>query len=208
MTTRLQNGGAGKITTGAILRDNIESSIEVHHRLLDACLPAMTAAADALIAAYRKGNKAIFFGNGGSAADAQHLAAEFLGRYLRERPPMPALALNTNSSAVTAIGNDYGYDLVFARQLEALARPGDVAVGISTSGNSESVVQALFCARRLGLLAIAFTGASGGRLRGLADALIAVPSTETPRIQECHILAGHALCDVVERALVVEPITG
>src|SRR5437868_11082572 len=109
-----------------ILRDNIERSIQTHHRLMDACMPALCAAADALVEAYLTGHKAIFFGNGGSAADAQHLAAEFVGRYLRERRPMPALALNANSSAVTAIGNDYGYDQVFARQLEALACPGDV----------------------------------------------------------------------------------
>jgi len=182
-----------------ILRANVERSIEVHSRLLAACLPAMTAAADALVSAYRSGHKALFFGNGGSAADAQHLAAEFVGRYLRQRDPMPALALNANSSAVTAIGNDYGYDLVFARQLQALAVPGDVAVAISTSGNSPSVIEAVKCARRLGLFTIALTGASGGKLRGMVDALIAVPCEETPRIQECHILIGHALCDAVEQ---------
>ena len=186
-----------------ILRANIESSIEVHHRLMDACLPAMTKAADALVAAYRSGHKALFFGNGGSAADAQHLAAEFVGRYLCERSPLPALALNCNSSAVTAIGNDYGYDQVFARQLEAFAVPGDVAVGISTSGNSPSVVRAVRSAHRLGLFTVALTGASGGALRNLVDALIAVPSGDTPRIQECHILVGHALCDAVERAIVI-----
>jgi D-sedoheptulose 7-phosphate isomerase len=190
--------------TADILRANIERSIDVHNRLMSACLPAMTAAADALVAAYRGGRKALFFGNGGSAADAQHLAAEFVGRYLRERRPLPALALNANSSAVTAIGNDYGYDQVFARQLEALAVAGDVAVGISTSGNSTNVVEGIKCARRLGLFTIALTGASGGQLRELVDALIAVPSDETPRIQECHILAGHALCDAVERAMVTE----
>jgi D-sedoheptulose 7-phosphate isomerase len=187
--------------TATILRANLERSIEVHTNFLQTCLPALTAAADALISAYRTGHKALFFGNGGSAADAQHLAAEFLGRYLREREPMPALALNANTSAVTAIGNDYGYEQVFARQLQALAAPGDVAVAISTSGNSPSVLEAALCARRLGLYTIGLTGASGGRLRGTVDALIAVPSDETPRIQECHILAGHALCDAVEQAM-------
>lgn len=186
-----------------ILRGNMERSLEVHARFVETCLPALIAAADALILAYRSGHKALFFGNGGSAADAQHLAAEFLGRYLREREPLPALALSTNSSAVTAIGNDYGYDYVFARQLQALAVPGDVAVGISTSGDSVNVAEAVACARRLGLTTIALTGKSGGRLRGLADILIAVPSEETPRIQECHILAGHGLCDAVEQALSV-----
>lgn len=190
--------------TSSILRNNLERSLEVHHRFLSECLPALTAAADALASAYLGGHKALFFGNGGSAADAQHLAAEFVGRYLRQRGPLPALALNANSSAVTAIGNDYGYDQVFARQLEGLASPGDVAVGMSTSGNSESVIQAIHCARRLGLFTIAMTGASGGRLRGLTNVLIAVPTDETPRIQECHILAGHALCDVVEQAVAAD----
>jgi len=183
------------------LRANIERSIEVHSRLADECLSALTVAADALVEAYRAGHKAIFFGNGGSAADAQHLAAEFVGRYLRERRALPALALNANSSALTAIGNDYGYDTVFARQLEALAAPGDVAVAISTSGNSPSVIEGVKAARRIGLFTIGLTGASGGRLQSLVDAAIAVPSDETPRIQECHILIGHALCDVVERAM-------
>lgn len=190
--------------TTTILRTNVERSIEVHRQLLDECLPAMTAASEALISAYLAGRKALFFGNGGSAADSQHLAAEFVGRYLQERGPLPALALNANSSAVTAISNDYGYEQVFARQLEALASPGDVAVGISTSGNSHSVIQALMSARRLGLFTIGLTGRTGGRMHGLVDALIAVPSDETPRIQECHILVGHALCDAVEQAITAQ----
>ena len=188
--------------TKEILCANIQRSVEVHGRLITECLPALTKAAEALITAYLTGHKAIFFGNGGSAADAQHLAAEFLGRYLRERAALPALALNTNTSAVTAIGNDYGYEQTFSRQLRALGSPGDVAVGISTSGNSRNVFEALVCARELGLFTIALTGASGGKLRGLVDVLIAVPSEETPRIQECHILAGHAICDAVESAVV------
>jgi len=187
--------------TSETLRANVERSLEVHGRLLLACLPAMTKAADALVSAYRAGHKAIFFGNGGSAADAQHLAAEFVGRYLRERNPLPALALNANSSAVTAISNDYGYVEVFARQLEAFAVRGDVAVGISTSGNSPNVIQAMRVARRLGLFTIGLTGASGGALRDAVDVLIAAPSEETPRIQECHILIGHSLCDAVEQAI-------
>ena len=188
-------------TIQAILCANVRESIETHGRLLAECLPAMRTSGDVLVAAYQSGRKAIFFGNGGSAADAQHLAAEFVGRYLRERPPLPALALNVNNSALTAIGNDYGYEQVFARQLEALGAPGDVAVAISTSGNSESVIEAVHCARRKNIYTIGLTGASGGRLRGLVDTLIAVPSNETPRIQECHILIGHALCDVVEQAI-------
>ena len=192
-----------ELNVTGILRNNIERSIQVHHRLEEACLPALSLAAQQLVEAYRTGHKAIFFGNGGSAADAQHLAAEFVGRYLRERGPMPALALNTNSSAVTAIGNDYGYDRVFARQLEALAGAGDVAIAISTSGNSPSVIEGALCAQRLGIFTIGLTGASGGRLRSVVDVLIGVPSDEIPRIQECHILIGHALCDAVEQSLAI-----
>jgi D-sedoheptulose 7-phosphate isomerase len=190
--------------TANILRTNIERSMEVHNCLISSCLPALTEAAGALVSAYRSGHKALFFGNGGSAADAQHFAAEFVGRYLRQRVALPALALNSNTSAVTAIANDFGYEQVFARQLEALGVPGDVAVAISTSGNSPSVIQAVVCARQMGLPTIALTGASGGRLRSLVDTLIAVPSEETPRIQECHILLGHALCDAVEQALAID----
>ena len=190
--------------TESILRKNIEGSLEVHRRLLDACLPAMSLAAGALIEAYRRGRKALLFGNGGSAADAQHLAAEFVGRYLRERPGMPALALHANSSALTAIANDYGYDHIFSRQIEALAVADDVAVGISTSGNSRNVVEGLALARKMGLFTVGLTGGSGGRMREFADALIAVPSNETPRIQECHILVGHALCDAVEQAMATQ----
>lgn len=192
--------------TADILRSNVKRSLEVHDRFLKESIPGLAMAADALISAYRAGRKAIFFGNGGSAADAQHLAAEFVGRYLRQRGPLPALALNANSSAVTAIGNDYGYEEVFARQLEALAVPGDVAVGISTSGNSLSVIQAIRRARKLGLVTIALTGSTGGRLGEVVDILIKVPSDETPRIQECHILAGHALCDAVEQTIMADRV--
>jgi D-sedoheptulose 7-phosphate isomerase len=191
--------------TQDILRKNIQSSIEVHARLLEACLHDMSEAAGALIAAFRSGHKAIFFGNGGSAADAQHLAAEFLGRYLCERRPLPAVALNANTSAVTAIANDYGYEQVFSRQLQGLAVAGDVAVAISTSGNSQNILEALTIARSMGVHTIGLTGASGGRMRGLVDVLVAVPSNETPRVQECHILVGHALCDAVEQALTTAP---
>lgn len=193
-------------TADRILRTNLERSLEVHTRLAVECLPSLAMAAEALVSAYRNGHKAVFFGNGGSAADAQHLAAEFLGRYLREREPMAALALSANSSSVTAIGNDYGYEQVFARQLQALASAGDVAVAISTSGNSPNVIEAVMTARRLGLFTVGLTGASGGRLRDLVDILIAVPSDETPRIQECHILIGHALCDAVEQLASIEPV--
>jgi D-sedoheptulose 7-phosphate isomerase len=187
--------------TENILRSNIEGSVQVHSQLLGACLSAMIEAANTLVSAYRAGHKALLFGNGGSASDAQHMAAEFLGRYLLERRPLPAVALAENTSAMTAIANDYGYEQVFSRQLQALGVPGDVAIGISTSGNSLNVVEAIMCAHKMGLLTIGLTGASGGKMRGLVDTLIAVPSAETPRIQECHILVGHALCDAVEQAM-------
>jgi len=190
---------SGFFMVRSIISRNMAQSIEVHNQLLDSCLASATSAAEALVLSYSRGGKAFFFGNGGSAADAQHLAAEFVGRFLAERDPLPAIALNANSSAVTAIANDYGYEMVFARQLQALAAPGDVAVAISTSGNSQNVIEAVLLARRIGLLTVGLTGASGGRLRELVDVLIAVPSDDTPRIQECHILIGHALCDVVER---------
>jgi D-sedoheptulose 7-phosphate isomerase len=187
-----------------LLRSNLEDSLEVHRRFLNTALAELLQAAELLASAYQAGHKAIFFGNGGSAADAQHLAAEFVGRYLRERKPLPALALNVNTSVVTAIGNDYGYEQIFARQIEAFGATGDVAVGLSTSGSSANVVRGIRRARELGISTIALTGASGGLLKSLADVLIAVPTDKTPRIQECHILAGHALCDVVESLLVLQ----
>ncbi len=140
-------------------------------------------------------------GNGGSAADAQHMAAEFTGRYLKERRALPALALSTNFSSVTAIGNDYGFDLVFARELEALGKAGDVAVGISTSGNSRNVIRALEVAKSKSIYSIALTGVSGGLMKSIADCAICMPSDETPRIQECHILTGHIICEIAELAL-------
>lgn len=181
---------------------NFERSGAVKAATLAALGAEMRRAAEALIGCYRAGGKAIFCGNGGSAADAQHLAAEFLGRYLMERRPLPALALHANTSALTAIGNDYGYEQVFSRPLEALARPGDVLVALSTSGNSPSILAAARKARDLGLTTVALTGQGGGQLGPLASILLAVPSTETPRIQENHILIGHCLCQAVEQALV------
>jgi D-sedoheptulose 7-phosphate isomerase len=184
-----------------LFQRGFERSLEAKRATLAALLPAMVAAGEALIACYRGGGKAMLCGNGGSAADAQHLAAEFVGRFLTERRPLPALALHANSSALTAIGNDYGYDQTFARQVEAFARPGDVVVGLTTSGNSGNVVEAFRRAHALGLRTIALTGRSGGKLREHADYLLNVPSDETPRIQECHILMGHCLCEAVEQAL-------
>lgn len=164
----------------------------------------MAAAARLLIDCYRRGGKAILFGNGGSMTDALHVEGELLGRFAFDRPGVPAVALG-GLSALTAIANDYSYAEVFARMLAAQAKPGDVAIGFSTSGNSENVVRALARARELGVARIALTGEGGGRCRELADVTIAVPSKHTPRIQELHILAAHTLCDLVERALFQPP---
>ncbi|HET8925040.1 MAG TPA: D-sedoheptulose 7-phosphate isomerase [Candidatus Acidoferrum sp.] len=157
--------------------------------------------AEILVRALKGGSKVFLFGNGGSAADAQHIAAEFVGRFAFDRPALPALALSVNSSCVTAIGNDYGFDRVFARQLEALARPGDVAIGISTSGNSPNVVQGLLAAKKMGLHTVALTGRTGGDLLNKVDHCICMPSTETPRVQECHLLIGHIISELVEREI-------
>jgi D-sedoheptulose 7-phosphate isomerase len=148
------------------------------------------------------GGKIFFFGNGGSAADAQHLAAEFTGRYLVERRALPAIALTVNASSLTAIGNDYSFESIFARQIEALGTRGDVAVGISTSGSSKNVIRALDTAKSKSILTVALTGATGGLLKDVAHYTLRIPSQETPRIQEAHILVGHIICEMVESSLV------
>jgi D-sedoheptulose 7-phosphate isomerase len=149
--------------------------------------------------ALRAGNKLLFFGNGGSAADAQHLATEFVVRYKANRPALAAIALTTDTSALTAIGNDFGFDALFSRQVEALCRAGDVAIGISTSGNSENVIRGLQAASAAGAVTVAFAGEGGGRLAGQVDVGIFVPSRTTARIQEMHLLLGHTLCALLER---------
>ncbi|MGB9068773.1 MAG: D-sedoheptulose 7-phosphate isomerase [Candidatus Acidiferrales bacterium] len=186
-----------------LVQDRIQRSIAVKQALLSNAVfhDLVAQAAMQIVRALRAGGKILFFGNGGSAADAQHLAAEFTGRYLKERQALPALALHANSSAVTAIGNDYGFDLVFARQMEAFGKEGDVAVGISTSGNSRNVLRALEVAKSHSIYTVALTGSSGGKMKDVADCTICIPSEETPRIQECHILAGHIICEIVEESL-------
>jgi len=151
-----------------------------------------------MTAALLEGKKVVWCGNGGSAADAQHLAAELVGRFRRERSALASIALSTNTSILTAIGNDYGYEHVFRRQVEALCSKGDVVVGISTSGNSPNVCLALEAARERGCKTAAFTGREGGKAAQIADVALRVPSTETPRIQEAHILCGHIICDWIE----------
>ena len=188
-----------------MLHDNFECSFAAHRELIgpteQACRePLMRLAALAAAALTAKG--CIFlFGNGGSAADAQHMAAEFTIRFIKDRKALAAIALTTDSSALTACGNDLGFDRVFSRQLEALGRPGDVAIGFSTSGNSPNVIAALEVAKAQGLTAAAFTGYEGGKLGRIAHPLIAVPTRETARIQEMHILLGHIFCAEVEHLL-------
>lgn len=188
------------------VRHSIQASIRVKESLIqDAEVVAKIAKiSEILIDAFRGKHKVILFGNGGSAADAQHVAAEFVGRFAFDRAALPALALNVNTSCVTAIGNDYGFDRVFSRQIEALGHAGDVAIGISTSGNSKNVIQALSVAKKMGLHTVAFTGAGGGKMKAEADHCICVPSKETPRIQECHILIGHIISELVEKAIFYE----
>jgi D-sedoheptulose 7-phosphate isomerase len=182
------------------IRERIESAMAIQRSLLTQAR-AIAQVAEAWLAGLHAGKKVIFFGNGGSAADAQHLECELAGRFYLDRRPLPAVALTVNSSSLTAIGNDYGFDQVFARQLEGIAQPGDVAVGISTSGNSPNVVRALQKARELGLVTVGFTGRGGGRMRELCDVWLPVDSEETPRIQEGHILVGHIACEMVEKEL-------
>ena len=182
----------------------IEASIATHQRLLDseATVRLIAAVAELIVKAMQQGQKVLLFGNGGSAADAQHIAAEFVGRFAMERAALPATALSVNTSCLTAIGNDYGFDRVFSRQIEAFGKPGDVAVGISTSGSSPNVLLGLAKAKEIGLTTVALTGDSGGKMKNDADYCISVPSSETPRIQECHILIGHAIAELVEKAIV------
>src|SRR5215469_11691711 len=187
-------------------RRSIEASIRVKQQLLSdsGIISTVTNVTEVLLEALQRGNKPLLFGNGGSAADAQHIAAELVGRFAFDRCPLPALALSVNSSCLTAIGNDYGFEFVFARQIQALGHAGDVAIGISTSGNSPNVVCALERAKTMGLHTVGFTGRSGGKLKTLVDHCICVPSEETPRIQECHILIGHIISELVERAIFYE----
>jgi D-sedoheptulose 7-phosphate isomerase len=182
------------------IAEGIRDSIRVKQQLLEQA-PLLEEMARILFDCIRGGGKVIFFGNGGSAADAQHLAAELAGRFYLDRPSLPALSLSTNTSTLTAVGNDYGFEHVFARQLPGVARRGDVAVAISTSGNSPNVLEAARLARSMGLITFGWTGRDGGQLAGLVDYVLKVDSDLSPRIQEAHILAGHLLCEIAERRL-------
>jgi D-sedoheptulose 7-phosphate isomerase len=176
-----------------------QESIQVKEATLNCNKAKIVTAVKAVISALKKKRKVILFGNGGSAADSQHIAAEFIGRFQKERKSLPALALTTDTSILTALGNDYGYDVVFARQIEGLGQKGDVAFGISTSGNSKNVIEGIKKAKQKGLKTISLTGCGGGKLAKLTDISLIVPSKKTARIQESHICIAHAICELVEK---------
>ncbi len=179
----------------------IQDSIRTKQQLLEdaACVEAIEAAAQECLACYERGGKILLAGNGGSAADAQHIAAELVGRYGFERASLSAIALTTDTSALTAIGNDYGYEKIFSRQLEGLGSRDDLFIGISTSGNSANLLRAFEAAQGKAIRTVALVGRDGGAMASMADVAIVVPSMQTPRIQESHILIGHLLCDIIER---------
>jgi D-sedoheptulose 7-phosphate isomerase len=188
------------------IKDIIQSSIDVKTKILadDKILQTIQDCTNLIVNAFEKGNKVLFCGNGGSAADAQHLAAEFSGRFYTDRDSLPADALHCNTSYITAVANDYSYDVVYSRILKGIGNAGDILVGLSTSGNSKNIVKAFEMAREKKMVTIAFTGASGGQLKTLSDFLINVPSEDTPRIQESHIMLGHIICQFVEEIYFAE----
>lgn len=183
------------------IRAELLESARVHTRVAASQAKAIARAASVMSAAMRRGRKIIWFGNGGSATQSQHMAAEFVGRFLRERRSLPSLSLTENMASVTAIGNDYDYESIFARQLEGLGQRGDVAVGLSTSGSSPNVLAGLRKANAMGLATIGLTSVNGARMQPLCDVCIMVPSTHTARIQEAHLTIGHILCELVEASL-------
>jgi len=183
--------------------DSIKASIATKQQLLgnQELIGMIAKVSELLVKTFTQGNKVMLFGNGGSAADSQHIAAEFVGRFAFNRPALPALALSVNTSCLTAIGNDYGFDQAFSRQIEALGRPGDMAIGISTSGNSPNVLLGLETAKKMGIHTVAFAGCTGGKMKGASDYCICAPSNDTPRIQECHILIGHIISELTEATI-------
>jgi D-sedoheptulose 7-phosphate isomerase len=190
---------------GEVSHQRAIETIWDEHLLVATALRSLAPAVDQVVAVMARsmaaGGVLLVCGNGGSAADAQHIAAELTGRFFRDRKPLPALALHGNTSSLTAIGNDYGYDEVFAREVGAHGRTGDVLLAISTSGNSRNIVRAIEAAREKRMAVIGLTGESGGKMRDLCDVCLCVPSTSTPRIQECHILIGHTICELLEQIL-------
>ena len=188
-----------KQLVGSIIQDSIDVKSKI---LQDEHLQnVLLAVVDEMTTAFRNDKKVLFCGNGGSAADAQHLAAELSGRFYYDRPPLYSEALHVNTSYMTAVGNDYGYDKTYARMVRACGRKGDVLVGISTSGNSTNIIKAFETANELGMITVAMTGESGGKMKALSQFLLNVPSSDTPRIQESHILLGHIMCQLIESNL-------
>jgi D-sedoheptulose 7-phosphate isomerase len=185
------------------IKSIITSSINTKQLLLNdpVLMGTIEKVTTVVAAAFRAGNKVLFCGNGGSAADAQHLAAEFSGRFYTDRDPLPSEALHCNSSYMTAVANDYGYDVVYSRIVKGMGKPGDVLIGLSTSGNSVNIMKAMEQAAEIGMINVVLTGESGGKLRNMCDYLINVPSSDTPRIQESHIMIGHIICELVETEL-------
>lgn len=182
------------------IKELIQASIDTKQRFLqdESLLNTLQQCAEAIVAAYNSGKRVYLCGNGGSASDAQHIAAEFTGRFYKNRTALPAQALHCDTSYLTAVANDYSYDVVYSRLVEGITHAGDVLIGLSTSGNSGNVVKAVEMAKTKGVITIGFTGEKGGQMKELCDYLINVPSNDTPRIQECHILAGHIICQLVE----------
>ena len=182
------------------IQDIIRASIDTKQQLLqdEGLLNTIETVADTITSAFQNGKKVYLCGNGGSAADAQHLAAEFTGRFYADRKALPAEALHCNTSYLTSVANDYGYDAVYARMIDGVGEKGDILIGLSTSGNSANISNAFESAKQKGLITIAFTGLSGGQLKSISDYLINIPSTDTPRIQESHIMVGHIICQLVE----------
>ena len=186
-----------------LIRRNISDSISVKQKLLqnDTILTEITKVVDLIVETFNNGNKLLFCGNGGSAADAQHLAAEFSGRYYLNRPPLHAEALHTDTSFMTAVSNDFSFDEVYARLIQGIGKQGDILIGMSTSGNSKNVIKALEEAKKKNIITIGFTGKTNGNMKPYCDFLINIPSDDTPRIQECHLMLGHAICELVEKEL-------
>ncbi len=178
----------------------IQASIDTKQGVLkdEVLMASILKSVDVVTTSFKSGNKVLFCGNGGSAADAQHLSAEFSGRFYKNRKALPSEALHCNSSYLTAVANDYSYDVIYSRLVEGICVQGDVLIGLSTSGNSPNIVKAFEAARAMGVITIGFTGAAGGQMKELSDILINIPSTVTPRIQESHILVGHIICELVE----------
>ena len=191
------------------IKNQIKESYETKQAIYENndLLDNIVKVAQKCVALYKTDKKTILAGNGGSAADAQHIAAELVGRYGFDRPSIPSLALTTDTSNLTAIGNDYGYEQIFSRQLEGMGQDGDIFIGISTSGNSENIVKAFESAKKKNILTIALTGRDGGLMAKMADISLIVPSNSTPRIQESHILIGHILCDIIEKEIFADGVS-